>query len=431
MKCKKCGSSNRRGVKFCEQCGMELKAVPTKKPVPTLCPSCGFKNRKGVKFCEECGADLKAPPPPAQEPAVHHLMEEQSTHPTAQQSAPPIVVEVRQEKKRHLNPLWLLILLLLLLTCCFGLLLTEQVEVPEFAAPYVEPYIEPYLEDMRESYRDIIDRFIPDGEGGQDGGGGEGKPPENECDRLIEDEQHCEALGGTPYIDYVKNHCICTEDDETWQDWCVREGGTWIEFRDIVDHDGLDLDGMVECTFYPQAAKKSCEELGGTFIISDPDKNGFKNAECREKDKAFFGLTGPSDTCCEIVDVSGVHYEGTPGVTRFLHFDVECDDKWPISPDECIPGETFIGEPQDIPWADVTCCAESDNRDIVHCKSEGSVQQKVSWTIVRMEYEECEWESPKFYSPPYYEGSSGEEEEAGCPPGCECSPGSPPYCPED
>lgn len=160
MKCNNCGHSNRRGVKFCEECGELLKVK-----VNLTCPSCGFKNRKGVKFCEDCGADLTAPATPA--PAVtkppkkivRRLTEEQSAPPAAHQTAPPVIVEVRQEKKRRLNPLWLLILLLLLLTCCFGLLLTETVEVPEFAAPYVKPY----LEDMREAFPDIIDDFKPGG----------------------------------------------------------------------------------------------------------------------------------------------------------------------------------------------------------------------------------------------------------------------------
>ena len=186
-----------------------------------------------------------------------------------------------------------------------------------FLTAEVEPHIEPYLEDMRESYRGIIDRFIPDGGGVQDGGGGEGKQPVDECDRLIEDEQQCEKLGGTPYIDYVKNHCICNKDDETWQDWCVREGGTWIKFRDIVDNDGFDWDGIVECTFYPQEAKRYCEEeLGGVFTDVDPRDDFEQFTECREKDKAFFGLAPQSSDTCP-----------APSDITFKNFNVE-DGGW-------------------------------------------------------------------------------------------------------
>lgn len=134
--------------------------------------------------------------------------------------------------------------------------------------------------------------------------------------------------------------------------------------------------------------------------------------------------------CCYIIEVSGVHYEGVPGVSRFLHFDVECGDNWPVSPSECIPGQTFVGEPQTIPWAEVTCCAESDDLDVLHCKSDDSVEQKVSWTRVELKHMGCEWNSPRFYSPPYVGGS-----DPGCPfnqfmcAGICCSPGHCCDCP--
>ena len=110
--------------------------------------------------------------------------------------------------------------------------------------------------------------------------------------------------------------------------------------------------------------------------------------------------------CCYIFKVSDVHYEGVSGVSRYLHFDVECVGNWPVSPGECIPGETFIGEPMLIPWAEVTCCTESDALDVLHCESDYNVEQKVSWTRVELEYRSCEWNSPRFYSPPYFGGAS-------------------------
>ena len=128
--------------------------------------------------------------------------------------------------------------------------------------------------------------------------------------------------------------------------------------------------------------------------------------------------------CCDIFKVSDVHYESVPGVSRYLHFDVECIGNWPVSHGECITGETFIGEPQVIPWAEVTCCAESDDLDLLQCESDYSVEQKVSWTRVELEHRGCQWNSPRFYSPPYIGGSS-----PGCPfnqftcGGSCCSPG--------
>lgn len=122
--------------------------------------------------------------------------------------------------------------------------------------------------------------------------------------------------------------------------------------------------------------------------------------------------------CCDIIEVSGVHYENVPGVSRYLHFDVECVDNWPVSPGECIPGETFIGVPMYTLWAEVTCCAESDDLDVLHCESDYSVEQKVSWTRMELEHRGCEWDSPRFYSPPYIGFSS-----PACPFNC-----SPNYC---
>ena len=114
--------------------------------------------------------------------------------------------------------------------------------------------------------------------------------------------------------------------------------------------------------------------------------------------------------CCDIIKVSDVHYEGVSGVSRYLHFDVECGGNWPVSPGECIPGETFIGEPMYIPWAEVTCCVESDDLDVLHCGSDYNVEQKVSWTRVELKHRGCEWDSPRFYSPPYFGGR-----DTGCP----------------
>ena len=50
MKCPKCESDSREGVKFCEDCGERLEFE---------CPSCKTKIPLGKKFCGECGYNLK------------------------------------------------------------------------------------------------------------------------------------------------------------------------------------------------------------------------------------------------------------------------------------------------------------------------------------------------------------------------------------
>ncbi|MBI3250100.1 MAG: AAA family ATPase [Deltaproteobacteria bacterium] len=49
MHCSNCGSENRTGAKFCNDCGA---------PLPLPCPSCGVENRPGAKFCNDCGTSL-------------------------------------------------------------------------------------------------------------------------------------------------------------------------------------------------------------------------------------------------------------------------------------------------------------------------------------------------------------------------------------
>jgi class 3 adenylate cyclase/tetratricopeptide (TPR) repeat protein len=49
MKCPKCGSDNREGIRFCEECGAKLELE---------CPDCKAKIPLGKKFCGECGHDL-------------------------------------------------------------------------------------------------------------------------------------------------------------------------------------------------------------------------------------------------------------------------------------------------------------------------------------------------------------------------------------
>ncbi len=52
MKCPKCQTENKEGVKFCEECGVRMELV---------CPGCGEKISSGKKFCGECGYQLSKP----------------------------------------------------------------------------------------------------------------------------------------------------------------------------------------------------------------------------------------------------------------------------------------------------------------------------------------------------------------------------------
>ena len=51
MKCPRCESESREGVKYCEDCGTRLDFT---------CPRCEAKLSAGKKFCGECGFDLKS-----------------------------------------------------------------------------------------------------------------------------------------------------------------------------------------------------------------------------------------------------------------------------------------------------------------------------------------------------------------------------------
>ena len=50
MKCPRCQFDNRKGVKFCEECGIKMEL---------RCPSCGAGVTPGRKFCGECGINIE------------------------------------------------------------------------------------------------------------------------------------------------------------------------------------------------------------------------------------------------------------------------------------------------------------------------------------------------------------------------------------
>lgn len=56
VKCPSCGTENKDGAKFCNNCGCKLEV---EKP---RCPGCGTENAPGAKFCNNCGTPLNAGP---------------------------------------------------------------------------------------------------------------------------------------------------------------------------------------------------------------------------------------------------------------------------------------------------------------------------------------------------------------------------------
>ena len=73
MRCAACGTENRAGSRFCDNCG---------SPLATACPTCGEPNRADARFCASCGTPFggaDAPRPaeavPAAAPAVEATAE--------------------------------------------------------------------------------------------------------------------------------------------------------------------------------------------------------------------------------------------------------------------------------------------------------------------------------------------------------------------
>jgi len=49
VRCAKCQHENRKGAKFCDECGVRLQLT---------CPNCGLELRHQARFCDECGARI-------------------------------------------------------------------------------------------------------------------------------------------------------------------------------------------------------------------------------------------------------------------------------------------------------------------------------------------------------------------------------------
>jgi hypothetical protein len=81
--CPNCGTANREGSTFCNQCGARL----TPELPPLVCPRCGAVNSGDAVHCEQCGLDL--------------------AHPD-EEGAPPGAAESQGEEPAHENlPPWL------------------------------------------------------------------------------------------------------------------------------------------------------------------------------------------------------------------------------------------------------------------------------------------------------------------------------------
>ena len=79
MKCQKCGSDNREGVRYCEECGAKLELE---------CPDCKAKIPLGKKFCGECGYDFSKPAKPTSPEAHEHEFQISELPPKKTTSSP-------------------------------------------------------------------------------------------------------------------------------------------------------------------------------------------------------------------------------------------------------------------------------------------------------------------------------------------------------
>lgn len=66
-RCGNCGTVNREGSVFCQNCGQRMIEEAKPKPVTAaggvVCGACGTQNAAGMNFCKMCGSSLAAPAP--------------------------------------------------------------------------------------------------------------------------------------------------------------------------------------------------------------------------------------------------------------------------------------------------------------------------------------------------------------------------------
>jgi class 3 adenylate cyclase/tetratricopeptide (TPR) repeat protein len=91
MKCLKCGSDNREGVKFCEECGAKLELE---------CPDCKAKLPLDKNFCGECGCDLSQ----SKEIAGGDEHDTQISESLAEKSSPTLTAD--EGERKHVTVLF-------------------------------------------------------------------------------------------------------------------------------------------------------------------------------------------------------------------------------------------------------------------------------------------------------------------------------------
>jgi hypothetical protein len=70
MNCSNCGSQNRPGIRFCEQCGNPLSQPQATETTGRFCPNCGQSNTINNNFCSNCGTSFSVTlPPQASQPS--------------------------------------------------------------------------------------------------------------------------------------------------------------------------------------------------------------------------------------------------------------------------------------------------------------------------------------------------------------------------
>jgi class 3 adenylate cyclase/tetratricopeptide (TPR) repeat protein len=96
MRCKKCGSENPAGKRFCGDCG---------EPLGYRCSRCGSENPPGKKFCGDCGAALSVDSPARVSPSPTTIAEPKTTTETQRAAAPTQDSTTVDGERRHLTVL--------------------------------------------------------------------------------------------------------------------------------------------------------------------------------------------------------------------------------------------------------------------------------------------------------------------------------------
>jgi class 3 adenylate cyclase/tetratricopeptide (TPR) repeat protein len=96
MRCKKCGSENPTGKRFCGDCG---------EPLGYTCSQCGSENPPAKKFCGDCGAALSVDSAALASPSTTTIAEPQATTETQPAAAPTQSSTTIGGERRHLTVL--------------------------------------------------------------------------------------------------------------------------------------------------------------------------------------------------------------------------------------------------------------------------------------------------------------------------------------